>query len=174
MDGTVNDRRQFEERDTREETRSQISGMRHRAEQKAEDAATQARGRAEDQASRQKDRAAGQLHSISSALRETSASLHDQEQDAVAGIMENAATQVERLSGYLGSRTVSELVDEAQDFARREPALFLGGAFLLGLVGARFMKSSDRHHDRQRQEDAGYRRSYRAERMDWDQPAATT
>jgi hypothetical protein len=33
-------------------------------------------------------------------------------------------------------------VSEAEDFARRQPALFLGGAFALGLLGARFLKSS--------------------------------
>ena len=34
------------------------------------------------------------------------------------------------------------MIGDVGDFARREPALFLGGAFVLGLMGGRFMKAS--------------------------------
>jgi hypothetical protein len=34
------------------------------------------------------------------------------------------------------------MVRNVEDFARRQPALFIGGAFMLGLLGARFLKSS--------------------------------
>jgi hypothetical protein len=39
---------------------------------------------------------------------------------------------------------VTQLVGQLQHLARREPALFVGGAFALGLIGARFFKSSTR------------------------------
>ena len=35
---------------------------------------------------------------------------------------------------------------DAQRLARRQPALFVGGAFALGLLGARFLKSSSPEH----------------------------
>ena len=35
-----------------------------------------------------------------------------------------------------------ELVNEVQRFARRQPALFVGSAFAIGVIGARFLKSS--------------------------------
>jgi hypothetical protein len=37
---------------------------------------------------------------------------------------------------------VRELIEDAQRFARRQPAVFLGLSFGLGLLGARFLKSS--------------------------------
>jgi hypothetical protein len=37
-------------------------------------------------------------------------------------------------------------VDEVENFARRRPAMFLGGAFLLGLAATRFLKSSRQSH----------------------------
>ena len=37
---------------------------------------------------------------------------------------------------------MDEVLDEVQNFARQQPALFLGTAVLLGLVAARFLKSS--------------------------------
>jgi len=51
---------------------------------------------------------------------------------------------MERVSNYLQRTDVAELVDGVEDFARREPLLFVGGAFALGLLGARFLKSTQR------------------------------
>ncbi len=55
-----------------------------------------------------------------------------------------AANSIDDVADYLESRTLRDVVGELEGFARREPALFLGGAFVLGLVGGRFLKSSAR------------------------------
>jgi hypothetical protein len=52
------------------------------------------------------------------------------------------ADKVEQLSSYLDRKEVGELIHDIEYFARRNPALFIGGAFALGLLGARFLKSS--------------------------------
>jgi hypothetical protein len=52
------------------------------------------------------------------------------------------ARQVEQFSGYLDKHNVSDLMRDVESFARRNPAYFIGGAFLLGLLGARFLKST--------------------------------
>ena len=62
--------------------------------------------------------------------------------------MDDAAGQVEEFARTLQDRSVGELLQEAQRYARREPALFLGGAMVLGLFGARFLKSSSPGSDR--------------------------
>ena len=56
--------------------------------------------------------------------------------------VDQAADQVERLSEYVRERDVVQIAGDVEKFARREPALFLGGAFVLGLCAARFLKSS--------------------------------
>ena len=56
--------------------------------------------------------------------------------------IDRAADQLDRFSTRLRERNVSELLHDAQQLARRQPALFIGGAFVLGLLGARFLKSS--------------------------------
>jgi ElaB/YqjD/DUF883 family membrane-anchored ribosome-binding protein len=53
------------------------------------------------------------------------------------------ARQVEQFSNYLEKNNVSDLLREVERFARRNPAYFIGGAFALGLLGARFLKSSN-------------------------------
>jgi len=114
--------------------------------EQAQRAAGQVVGQAREQVSSrlagQKDRAAEGLTSVAHALRQTSQQLREQDQQAVTGYIETAASQVERISNYLKQNDLGGLIDDVERFARRQPALFLGGTFLLGLLGARFLKSS--------------------------------
>lgn len=55
-----------------------------------------------------------------------------------------AADKIESIAEYVQSRTIGDLIQEATVFARREPAIFLGSAFGLGLLAGRFLKSSPR------------------------------
>ena len=100
------------------------------------------RERATAQLSTHKDQATEGLGTVAQAVRQTTQSLRDQQHDTVAQYVERAADQIERLSDRLKNKDVTELLDDAQQLARRQPALFIGGAFALGLVGARFLKSS--------------------------------
>lgn len=54
---------------------------------------------------------------------------------------ESLSQQVEKISGYLERQDLSGLVSDLESFARRNPAIFLGGAFALGILAARFLKS---------------------------------
>jgi hypothetical protein len=69
--------------------------------------------------------------------------LRDQgQQAAVPQYLSSAADQVDRLSHYLRSTDLRQMAEGVERFARRQPAIFIGGAFALGLLGARFLKSS--------------------------------
>lgn len=90
----------------------------------------------------QKERAAEGLTSVADALRQTGQQLRSQDQQMVTDYIDSAAQQVERISSYLRDNDLGRLVDDIEGLARRQPGLFLGGAFALGLLGARFFKSS--------------------------------
>jgi hypothetical protein len=93
----------------------------------------------------QKDKAAEGLGSIAQALRQTGDQLRNESQDlGIDGYIATAADQVERFSGYLRSTNTREMVRRVEDYARQQPALFFGSALLIGLLGARFLKSSGR------------------------------
>jgi hypothetical protein len=102
----------------------------------------QASNQAKSTVLEQKNQAAGQLHGLAQVLRQTGKQLRQQEQVTFAGYSNQVADQVERVSGYLQERDVDQLIGDTKDFARRQPELFIGGAFMLGLLAARFMKSS--------------------------------
>lgn len=89
-----------------------------------------------------KDQIAGTAGAVAEALRQSSQGLRDQDQGAVAGYVEQAADRLDGAADYLRQRDVPQLVDEVEGFARRQPALFLGAAFGLGILAARFIKSS--------------------------------
>ena len=118
------------------------------------------------QLSTQKDRASDGIGSVVQAVRQSTQQLRDQRHDTIAQYVDQAAAQLERFSNTLKEKNVSDLLDEAQRFARRNPALFVGGAFALGLLSARFFKSS-----RDQRADVGWRdrigsgeREYRGDR----------
>ena len=110
-------------------------------------------GQAQEQAAtrldRQKEAAAAGLSSVADAVRQMGQNLRGQAEGQSSPVVqyaaqygERAADQIGRLTEYLRRNDVNQLVREVEGFARRQPALFVGGAFLLGLAGSRFLKSS--------------------------------
>jgi hypothetical protein len=90
----------------------------------------------------QKDRAVDALAMLAQAIRQTGQELRSQDQPALAGYVDRAAQTMERGTNYLRARDMGQLVGDTEAFARRNPTVFLGGGFALGLLAARFLKSS--------------------------------
>ena len=100
------------------------------------------RNSATSQLGTQKDRATDGLGSVAQAVRQSGQQLRDQQHDTIAQYIEQGADYLERFANGLKEKNVNDLMRDAQDMARRRPALFIGSAFALGLFGARFLKSS--------------------------------
>jgi len=125
--------------DQAKETAGQVADQ---TKQAARHVVDQARDQATSKLGTQKDNAAAGLTSVAQALRQTGQQLREQDQTGVTSYIDGAADQVEQLSSYLQNHDIGQLVDEVEHFARRRPALFVGGAFVLGILGARFLKST--------------------------------
>lgn len=89
-----------------------------------------------------KARVARTLSSVASSLKDSSASMHDGDAAAIGGVVERVADQIDRAANYLERTDADQIVDGVQQFARRNPALFIGAAFAVGVLGARFLKAS--------------------------------
>jgi hypothetical protein len=100
------------------------------------------RERAGAQLATQKDMATDGIGTIARAVRGTTKELREQQHDTIADYVDRAADQLERLSSGLKNKDIGELFRDAQSLARRQPAMFVGSAFAIGLLGARFLKSS--------------------------------
>ena len=129
-------------KDVAQTAKSAAKDVAQSAKQTATDLAGQAKEEATDAAQKGKEQATGVLSDVAEALHDTSDSLREHDRDAFADYADQAASQIEAFTSGIRDRNVGELLDEAERFARREPGLFIGGAFLLGIFGARFLKAS--------------------------------
>jgi hypothetical protein len=127
-------------------------GVKEKAQQLAGQAREQATQKIESGLQRGKARAADALGGVAQSLVQSSQQLRDQNQGA-GQYVEQAAQRLQGLSDYLRNTDVDDIIDRVEMTARRQPALFLGGAFALGVLGARFFKSSRRQ---QRADLGGY------------------
>lgn len=119
------------------------------AKDKAAELGQEARGMADEAkqqmraaAEQQKEQGATRLSGFAGALRTASDDLGRQGQDFAATYMQQAADGLERVSDAMRHQDLDQLVAHVEDFARRQPIAFLGGAVLAGFGLARVMKSS--------------------------------
>ncbi|HYH17292.1 MAG TPA: hypothetical protein VD995_01625 [Azospirillum sp.] len=96
----------------------------------------------------QTHRAADQLGGVAQALHAAARQLNDENNGtAAARYADQAAQRIDDIADMLRHSTVDDMVARVEGFARRQPEVFIGGAFALGFLFARFIKSSG---DRQR------------------------
>lgn len=112
------------------------------AKDMAGDMANQVAQSAERQFAGGKDRAAEAINQIAGALRQTGDELLAKDMPAVNDYLGRFAGQVEGVSSYLQKKRLDDVARDLEGLARREPVLFVGGAFLVGLLGGRFLRSS--------------------------------
>lgn len=129
-------------REVTQQVKETVGQVTDQAQQAAGQVADQARQQVSSRIAGQQDRAAEALTGVAQALRQTGRQLREQDQQAVTGYIDSAASQLERVSNYLKHNDLGQVIDDVERFARRQPALFLSGTFVLGLLGARFLKSS--------------------------------
>jgi len=90
-----------------------------------------------------KDYAADALTGVAQALRQTGQHLREEGSQPMLGqYADSGAQQLERFTGYLRQHDTDDLIADVESFARRSPTVFAGGAFALGLLAARFFRSS--------------------------------
>jgi hypothetical protein len=119
--------------------------------QQAKSTAGQAYGVAAEKAAskleEQKATLSGGLSSVAGSIRQVSENL--QGPDVQAGIgkfaheySDMAAQKIEEAANYFERKDLSDLYRDVERFARRNPGAFIGAAFAIGMLTARFLKSS--------------------------------
>ncbi len=124
--------------------RTQIRDVKDQVVDQAKTSFQQARDSATSSFNDSRHQAADKIGGIASAVRSTSQHLRSENQAGVADLTDSLAEQVERLSSYLRDRDLRAFRDDVENFARRQPAVAVGVALGLGMLGARFFKSSRR------------------------------
>lgn len=145
-----------EESDVRQKAQDTAEQARHKARETAAEVTEEAKARTREMAGTAKEEArtmaesrksqvTSELDTIAEAFRTSGQELRKRDEEPVARYANQIADRIEDASSYLSGRSVDQLLNDAEDFARQQPEIFLGGAFGLGLLVSRFFKSSERH-----------------------------
>lgn len=113
----------------------------HEAAERAKSAAIERVEKVRDQAHEGFERIAERIERFGSAIRTGTESLRSEDQLA-ARYADAATEKVQRLATYVRWADMQTIVRDVESVARRQPMLFFGGAFAVGLVAGRFLKSS--------------------------------
>ena len=116
------------------------------AKQTTHEVVSQVQQQASSQINRQKETAASELSTVVNAVRRFGETLSNEGQGPIARFAaqygDKAADGLDRFARYLREQDPKRLLNDVQNFGRRQPALMIGGAFLLGFAGARIIRSS--------------------------------
>jgi len=124
-----------------EETTGTTEGGPHRLAEAAGDIAEQATGVAEQRASSAMTQVGDTIEQVARAVRNTGDQLRT-DQPQLAGLADTAAEQAEHAAQFLRQHDARDVLDEVQDFARRQPAVIVGAGLALGLLAGRAIKSA--------------------------------
>jgi hypothetical protein len=125
-----------------EQVKETASQALEQGQQAAGQAVDKAKDTVKSQLSNQKEKAVSTLGSFTDALMHTGDQLRQSGQGVFGGYAETLADKVDHVAVYLRDNDIDDLAAKAEEFARKQPALFIGGSFLIGVALARFLKSS--------------------------------
>ncbi|HEX8267086.1 MAG TPA: hypothetical protein VF596_16915 [Pyrinomonadaceae bacterium] len=131
---------------------SKAKDMLNQAKTATGEVASQALGQVQEKASTFVDTktsdVAQSLTGVADTVRQFTETLRTNQDTPIAQTVaqygDTVTNQVERIADYLDRADLQKLTRDVESFARRNPAIFIGSAFALGIVAARFIKSSQR------------------------------
>jgi len=132
---------------TSDSARTQMRDVKDQVVDRARESFRQARDSAGSSLNESRQQAADRIDGIANAVRGTSERLRSDQQDRIADLTDSFASQVERLGDYLRTRDLGDVRRDVEGFARRQPAVVVGVALAIGMLGARFLKSGQRGDD---------------------------
>jgi ElaB/YqjD/DUF883 family membrane-anchored ribosome-binding protein len=113
-----------------------------KAKEQAQQAAGQAKGAMRSQVDQRSTQAGERASSLASDVRTISQQLREQGKDQPAQLADKAAERAERLGGYLQQSDADRILQDIEDFGRRQPWAIIAGGAAIGFLASRFLKAS--------------------------------
>jgi hypothetical protein len=125
-----------------ERASGKVEGLKEEVKGRAGRLLDEAEERARSAIDERKEGLAQDVGDFAHALRASASDLQVHRKAYVAHYVEQAASSVEQIADTLHRQDLTGLMRRTEDFARRQPGLFVGGAVAAGFALARFLKSS--------------------------------
>lgn len=116
--------------------------LKQKGQQSADEIKDAAREQAESVYERQRENAANHTHTLGTVLKNAADEFDRQQQPFCSEQARKLAGHTERLSQHMRDKDLHSLCRAAEDYGRREPAMFIGGAIAAGFLVTRFLRSS--------------------------------
>lgn len=100
------------------------------------------KARAEEELTYGKGVVAQQVRDAANAAKAAARDLRERDQAMLAGWADMAADNMSHAAQSLDGRDIGEIFSNVENFARRQPAVFLAGVALAGFAAARFAKAA--------------------------------
>lgn len=113
-----------------------------RVQEQAHEIADQTQGVVREQLEMRSKQLASEIQQQAADLHSVSVALREQGKDGPAHAADWVAGYAEKAGGYLQGREVDVLIQDAEDFGRKRPAVVALGALGLGFAASRFLKAS--------------------------------
>jgi hypothetical protein len=131
---------------------SKTEEAKERAREQAQQAAGQARSKMRSQVDQRSTDAGRRVTGFASDVRSVGDQLRQQGKDQPAKLADQAAERAQRLGDYLERSDADRILNDVEDFGRRQPLAVIAGGLALGLFASRFLKaSSSRRYEQRRQ-----------------------
>jgi hypothetical protein len=124
---------------------SNTEQAKEKAQEKAQQAKGQAASRVRDQVDQRSTQAGAQVSSTASDIRSVADQLREQGKEQPAKLAEQAAQRAETLGDYLQRSDGDTILQDLEDFGRKQPWAVIAGGVALGIVASRFLKASSRN-----------------------------
>jgi hypothetical protein len=115
-----------------------------RAQEKGQEAAAQGRDRLRDQVDRRSTQAGQRTASTAGDVRSVAQELRNQGKEGPARVADQVADRGERLGSYLERSDADRILQDVEDFGRRQPWAVVAGGIAVGFLASRFLKASSR------------------------------
>ena len=126
-----------------------------KAKQQAQQATGQAKGALRSQVEQRSTDAGERVGGLASDMRSVGDQLRQQGKEQPAKLAEQAADRAERLGDYLKRSDADGILQDVEDFGRRQPWAVIAGGVALGLIASRFLKASSSSRYEQRRQSYG-------------------
>lgn len=118
-----------------------IAGAAKRAQGRMEETGDEIRGHLEHIARDGRTRIATELRTVGEAATAAAEKLSEEDHQRIGSYVRGIRKQAERAAEYVEQHDIRSVTSDLNHMARRNPALFIGGAALLGLVAGRFLSA---------------------------------
>ncbi|MBB6440633.1 hypothetical protein [Phycisphaera mikurensis] len=132
-----------------QKAKKSLTDLKDQVAGQAREHADAAKERLHGHAEERRNRVAENLRGVASGLKTAAGEIREKPETTAwqADGIARVASVAEQAADYLGERDTKELLTDARDYAKKYPLATIGGALVLGLVGARLLNASkERDH----------------------------